>query len=317
MRAAQPHPERASTFFPGVQEDLWCVPASGEVPLVYIFPEALSATLAALDQGPSFSYGPLIAALKQRSLQQMKPFLNKIRMPEKLEGKLTGYYSPLLQGSLLPTTDYFYPFFGLLPDVWHQKTRADIEAAVETLSSHALCWGRDIVDAFFFDVQGSGMISIDGKKRWLQYAGRNEHPYKSVGLFLQKTFGEKADFSTAEKMKAFLKREPHVSELLHQNPSKIFYRWADQQGAITTAGVCAASFTTIAVDPAYIPLGSLVAASFVAPSGELICLLTVAVDTGSAIQGEHRVDLYTGVGEEAGRFAGCLNQPCQIQRISI
>lgn len=242
-------------------------------------------------------------------------------------GLFTGYFSPVIKGQMTSDDEYQTPLlklpedlvkvrpsdFGLEGDLLAGKvrngylkpydTREDINQQT-TDSADVLLWLKDPVDKYFLQVQGSGSVQLeDGKIIHVVYAGNNGHGYVSIGKVLREQ-GELGQVST-RSIKQWLVNNPEKQQwLFHQNPRYIFFSQSDV-GAITSQGVPATANRTLAVDPSFIPLGMPVwlettVTSTNAPYRQLM----VAQDTGSAIKGALRGDIYFGLGSKAGLIAG-------------
>jgi membrane-bound lytic murein transglycosylase A len=181
-----------------------------------------------------------------------------------------------------------------------------------------LCW-LDPVDAFFLQVQGSGSILLpDGKEIRLAYAERNGAKYESIGKFLRAELApQEVNLQTIE---AYLRRQDsaEMQRILNLNPSYVFFRLSEIS-ATTTLGISAADGRTIATDPKLFPKGALAfltttkprfrdATELVPTEWEPLARFVLDHDTGGAITGPGRVDLFWGRGEEAKRNAGAMKQ---------
>ncbi len=231
-------------------------------------------------------------------------------------GLLTGYYEPELRGALRPHGPYRTPLRalpppspdGMLPD------RAAIEAGALAKLGLELAWVDDPVDAFFLQIQGSGRLRLaEGGVLRLGYAGKNGHPYRSIGRILIERGAIAREAMSMQAIRAWLAAAPPAERtaLLRQNPSYVFFRILDglaaEEGPIGTLGVPLTPLRSLAVDPAHIPLGAPVWVVARDPlDGRPIRRLTLAQDTGGAIRGPARGDLFWGWGEAAGTRAGLM-----------
>ena len=232
-------------------------------------------------------------------------------------GRLTGYYEPAIPGSQKPTDDFGAALYaapvGLCADrPW--ATRTEIEEG-DLLRGLEIAYVADPVDAFLAQVQGSVRIVLPGGRTLrLGYSGRNGHPYRSIGAELVARTGVPATEMTAQTIRDWCRAHPaDVAGLLRTNPSFVFFRrldLPDETGPIGTAGLPVTAMRSLAVDPAHIPLGTPVWIETLGP--DPIRRLCIAQDTGSAIRGPQRGDLFCGTGEAAGRFAGSLDTPVRI-----
>lgn len=222
---------------------------------------------------------------------------------------VTGYYEPELPGAR-ERTDAFPVPIHTLPPMGIGASRAEIEAG-DLLAGHEIAWLRDPVDRFFLQVQGSGrVVMADGSVLRVTYAGRNGHPYRSIGRLLVER-GEIAEAAmTAGAVQGWLRADPERGlALMHENPSYVMFRALHgaraEEGPPGTMGVPLTPGRSIAMDVERAPLGSAVWLEIDGP--EPIRRLCVVQDTGSAIKGA-RVDVFIGTGAVAGRIAGEMNR---------
>lgn len=220
----------------------------------------------------------------------------------------TGYYEPELPGSLQRTERFCVPLHAPPANLSEGEVWYDREA-IETgnlLAGHEIVWLDDRLEAFLAQVQGSVRIRLaDGGVVRLSFAAKNNHPYCSIGQELIRR-GEGVDGRiSVDQIRLWARRNPDaLGNLLHLNPSYVFFRKLDlpaEAGPLTTMQRPAVPLRTLAVDPAYVPLGTPV---WVEAEG--IRRLMVAQDTGGAIKGAGRGDIYVGSGPEAGRIAGSM-----------
>jgi len=227
----------------------------------------------------------------------------------------TGYFEPELNGSLRRTATYRYPLYRLPPEVagvW--RTRREIE---EDGLLHGrgleIAWVDDPVELFFLQIQGSGRIRLpDGNVIRVGYGGRNGHPYRSIGQELVRRGVYEPHQVSAQVIQNWVRRNPvQGQELLYHNPSYIFFREVEIADADTgPLGAMNRSITpmrTIAVDPGFTPLGAPV---WIEKDGENpMRQLMIAQDTGGAIRGAQRADIFFGFGDQAGLDAGRIRDP--------
>jgi len=225
----------------------------------------------------------------------------------------TGYFEPELDGAprrsdACPVPIHAPPAMGI------GAPRAEIEAG-DLLAGHEIAWLRDEVDRFFLQVQGSGRIRFgDGRVLRVTHSAKNGHPYRSIGRLLIDRGEFDAGTMTADALRDWLRadRERGVA-LMRENPSYVMFRALHEspadQGPPGTLGCPVTEGRSIAVDPEVVPLGTPVWVEIDAPDalGGPIRRLCVAQDTGSAIKGIGRADLFFGTGDAAGHAAGRLN----------
>ncbi|MEO1398389.1 MAG: MltA domain-containing protein, partial [Pseudomonadota bacterium] len=163
-------------------------------------------------------------------------------------------------------------------------------------------------DAFFLQVQGSGRIQLDdGGRIRVGFAGKNGHDYKSVGQELVRRGVFQSHQVSAQVIRNWVRRNPEDGlELLRHNPSFVFFREVNQVpaelGPLGAMNRSITSLRTVAVDPAFHPLGAPV---WIEKRGEEpLRRLMIAQDTGSAIKGAQRADIFYGTGRAAGLRAG-------------
>ena len=226
----------------------------------------------------------------------------------------TGYYEPELDGSRFPTEQYRYPLYRMPPEAraanpWLTR-REILTSGVMNNRGLEICWVDDPVELFFLQVQGSGRIRLqDGRTLRVGYGGANGQPYRSIGVELVRRGIYSAHQVSAEVIKNWVRRNPEAGEeLLYHNPSYVFFReisrMASGDGPLGAMNRSVTPMRSIAVDPAYTPLGAPV---WLEKDGAgPMRRLMIAQDTGSAIKGAQRADIYFGTGDAAGRAAGSL-----------
>ena len=197
-------------------------------------------------------------------------------------------------------------------------TRAEIDAGALGETSAPLAYVRDPVEAFMIQVQGSARLRLaDGRTIRAVYDGRNGHPYASIGRVLATERGVAPENLTLEKLKAWVRaagQRPGEAglALLHRNRSFVFFRLdataSPQAGPIGAQGLRLTKLRSIAVDRTVWPYGAPVWIDANVPweseAPSRLARLTIAQDTGSAIVGPARADIFHGAGEAAGRIAG-------------
>lgn len=230
-------------------------------------------------------------------------------------GLMTGYYEPVLRGSLRPTALYATPLLALPTATVTLPSRAEIEAGALAGQGLELVWVDSAVDAFFLHIQGSGRVRLpDGGLLRLGYAGQNGHRYFAIGRALIQRGAISREAMSMQAIRAWLDAAGPAAarSLMQQNPSYIFFRVLQGLGADEgppgTMGVPLTPLRSVAVDTAFIPMGAPLFLAGAAPAPRLV----VAQDTGGAIRGAGRVDLFWGWGDAAGARAGLLNQPARV-----
>ncbi|MEL6169508.1 MAG: MltA domain-containing protein [Pseudomonadota bacterium] len=224
----------------------------------------------------------------------------------------TGYFEPELKGSRQASEDYPFPLYRLPPEVrpgtrWYSRAEIETRGILDGRGLE-IAYVDDPVDAFFLQVQGSGRIQLDdGGRIRVGFAGKNGHDYKSVGQELVRRGVFQSHQVSAQVIRNWVRRNPEDGlELLRHNPSFVFFREVNQVpaelGPLGAMNRSITSLRTVAVDPAFHPLGAPV---WIEKRGEEpLRRLMIAQDTGSAIKGAQRADIFYGTGRAAGLRAG-------------
>lgn len=224
----------------------------------------------------------------------------------------TGYYEPVLQGSPIRSGRFQYPIYRRPPELrdgvtWYD--RATIESGILRGRGLEIAWLDDPVDVFFLHIQGSGRIQMpDGHVLRVGYAGRNGHAYRSIGQVLVARGALSPNGLSAQSIANWVRANPTAgAQVLNQNPSYIFFRklsLTEDQGPIGAMGRSITPLRSVAVDPAFVPLGTPV---WIEKSGrDPFNRLMIAQDTGGAIKGAQRADIFYGSGHQAGLAAGAI-----------
>jgi membrane-bound lytic murein transglycosylase A len=255
-------------------------------------------------------------------------------------GFVTGYFEPEVAGSREKTAEFNVPLLkkpdGLVhvpakahPSGWprHLTHGRKINGQVTEMPDRGaimdgalegkgleLVWLRSSIDAYFIHVQGSARLKLsDGTTMRVGYAGKTGHPYTGIArLLVQRGEGTPDDF-TMSGLRRWLEQNPNKRDaLFKENRSYIFFREVTEaspnEGPIGAAGVPLVPGRSLAVDDSAMPYGVpvFVSAEFDDPQrpGEQYRRLMLADDTGSAIKGQSRGDIFVGSGDAAGRIAG-------------
>lgn len=252
----------------------------------------------------------------------------------------TGYYEPFLQGSLEQKAPFLYPLYAPPPtlvtvtDKKSGKTRFMRRDANQQLrpfwnrkeieeEGHAagseLVYVQDPVDAFILHVQGSGKIQLtDGSIRSIHYAASNGLEYFSIGKLLVDTGKLTLEEASIPSIRAYLRAHPDEQQaILHHNKKFIFFNWAPTGNPIGSIGEPLVAGRSIAIDPDILPqqaLAFLVSAKpEINDDGAISNWLPMhrfvfPQDTGSAIKGAGRADLFWGSGSYAKTAAGSMKE---------
>ncbi|MDX5595086.1 murein transglycosylase A [Pseudovibrio sp. SPO723] len=267
--------------------------------------------------------GELIAELckKARALvpatnRQARKFFeeNFIALRANEAGFVTGYYEPVLQGSLKKTKDYAWPLHGLPKDRRNLPDRAAVMDGALDGKNLEVLWVKDPVDAFFTAIQGSARVETeDGRTYRLRFAGKSGHPYTPVGRLLIERGQVAREDMSMQAIRDWMGANPKGAlELMRENRSYIFFTLEEENnredGPIGAAGVPLVAERSLAIDPRFHEYGLPIfigtrlpdARGAVKPFNRLM----VAHDTGSAILGSARGDIFFGSGPAAGDKAG-------------
>ncbi|HEY9022565.1 murein transglycosylase A [Seohaeicola sp. SP36] len=257
------------------------------------------------------------ARLHSNAASFFELFFRPVLIEDGKEGLFTGYFEPELSGSLSPSDRFRFPVYRMPPEareasVWLSRSEIETTGALQGRGLE-IAWVDDPVELFFLQIQGSGRIKLpNGRSIRVGYAGANGHEYRSIGAELIRRGTLPAHQVSAEVIKNWVRRNPDEGlELLRHNPSFVFFREVShvpaEEGPLGAMNRSVTDLRTIAVDPAFTPLGAPVwiEKDGITPMRRLM----IAQDTGSAIKGAQRADVFFGTGDEAGRAAGQLKDP--------
>jgi membrane-bound lytic murein transglycosylase A len=225
----------------------------------------------------------------------------------------TGYFEPELDGSPVRSGRFQYPIYRRPPElkegsVFH--SREAIENGAISGRGLELAWLDDPVDVYFLQVQGSGRIRMtDGTVVRVGYAGANGHAYRSIGQEMVRRGTHSLDQVSAPEIASYVRSNPTSGRtLLYTNPSYVFFRKIGtlnpEDGPIGAMGRSITTLRSVAIDPKFTLLGAPV---WIEKDGRRpIRRLMVAQDTGGAIKGMQRADIFYGTGSGAGEAAGTV-----------
>jgi len=285
--------------------------------------------------------------LKANDTTNPKEFFIKNFVPYKLynndgtdKGTITGYYEPLLHGSLTKTERYKYPVYKVPDDlitidlrsIYPQLKKFTLRGKLEgnrvvpyeprksltnDENKDVLLYVDSKIELYFLHIQGSGKVKLpNGDIINVGYANQNGQKYNSIGKYMinKGYIGSKTDYSASvQGMKKWFEDNPEkVDEVLNKNPSYVFFEKRNQ-GATGSLGVELVPKRNIAVDTRYIQLGMPVFINTKNPvTNEEINQLMVAADTGGAIKGEIRADFFWGFSHEAEKYAGRMKEKGEL-----
>jgi membrane-bound lytic murein transglycosylase A len=249
------------------------------------------------------------------------------------QGLFTGYYEPELRGARQPGGTYTTPLLRRPPDLvtvdlgqfrpdWRGEriaghavngrlvpveSRTEIEHGALDRQHLAFLWVDDPVDAFFLQIQGSGRVQLpDGTMVQVGYDGQNGKPYVPIGRLLLERGVLTRDNVSMQAIRAWIKANPEAgAALMQENPSYVFFREITGDGPLGAQGVALTAQRSLAVDRDFVPLG--VPVWLDAGDGtDKLQRLMIAQDTGGAIRGPVRGDVFWGFGAEAEARAGTM-----------
>jgi len=253
----------------------------------------------------------------------------------------TGYYEPFLEGSISKNREYRYPIFAIPSDLitidlspfhkkfkgqkitgrytgktvvpYHERKEIEMKGLLKD-KADVLVWVKDPVDLFFLQIQGSGKIFLDnGNVVNVHYHAANGRPYRSIGRLLIKTDKILKANMSMQSIRAYLKDHPdEVNSILNYNPSYVFFKF-EQDGPIGCLDTKLTPGRSLAVDRHVFPMSTLAFIKTRKPlvegSGEItswsdFSRFVLVQDTGGAIRGLFRADLFWGNGIYAEIVAG-------------
>jgi membrane-bound lytic murein transglycosylase A len=265
---------------------------------------------------------------------------------------LTGYFEPILEGSLEPGGAYRYPLYRrpddlveLPPDEntpegrrgerrivrlqngrpvpYYSRDEIDRQGALEG-KGYELLWLKDPWDRYLLHIQGSGQILLpDGRILRVGFAASNGRPYRSIGRVLVERGFLSEEEQSAWRIQKFALEFPRLmEEIFSLNERYIFFRFLETpEGPIGALGIPLTPGRSVAADLSIFPRGAiayLVAwMPVVDPVGKKMGRIKTArfvliQDTGAAMRGPARIDLFIGSGSEAGQLAGWIKEEGEI-----
>ncbi len=222
-------------------------------------------------------------------------------------GTFTGYYEPTLRGSKIKTEQFKYPVYAKPKDLTSEPylSRAEIESGALENKDLELIYVDDKVDLFFMHIQGSGRVKLpNGSMLRLSYAGRNNQPFTAVSNHMVDLGYIDRSNMASIKIREWLKNNPEkADEIMNINAAYTFFKISDGEYVVGSQGAPLTAERSLAVDPDIIPYGFplFVATEIRNSSGskDPYQHLLIAQDSGSAIKGTVRGDIFFGNGKEA------------------
>lgn len=260
----------------------------------------------------------------------------------------TGYYEPLIKGSLEKTSEYRFPVYSRPYDLitidlslfsekykgkkivgryaeqtiipYYDRNEIENQQAIDDIAEE-IAWVKDPVDLFFLQIQGSGKICLDdGDTMNVHYHIANGHPYRSIGKLLIDEGKISRSEMSMQKIRSYLKNHPdEVETILNYNPSYVFFR-IEEDGPLGYLGVKLTPGRSIALDRRLFPPAALVFIETEKPAindGQIdswteFSRFVLNQDTGGAIRGPGRADLFWGNGPYAEMAAGHMQHPGKL-----
>lgn len=250
-----------------------------------------------------------------------------------IHGLFTSYFMPTIKGSRVKTANYSVPIYGvpsnllivnlepfkqptlkkkrIIGRLKNKKiipfyTREEINKGAIQHTAPVLAWIKDPLDRVFLEIEGSGVIELDDQKNlYIGYAEENGASYTSIASVLIKEGILTQETASSKNIKAYLHQHPNdIDRVLNQNKSFIFFSELKTHAALGAQGVALTPGYSLAVDPSSIPYGTPTWLSTTLPSQDSqtstpFNRLMVAQDTGGAIRGTVRGDIFWGTGDKA------------------
>ncbi len=288
------------------------------------------AACAALDSVPGGD-----AALRSSLERHFSPLA--VGNNRQTTGVFTGYYEAELRGALTPDERHRWPLYAKPPDLVTAdlgsfradlegirlfgrvedgrlvpyRDRAEIEDGALAGQGLELVWADDPVDTFFLHIQGSGRVILeDGRVVRIGFAATNGLPFTAVGQVLLDEGKVAPGEASVQHIHDWLRANPEEAhEVMRRNRRFTFFRIIEGEGPIGGHGVPLTPGRSLAVDPAFIPLGAPIWLDTNWPGSDApLRRLMVAQDIGGAIKGPVRGDFFWGYGDEALHYAGRMKQ---------
>jgi len=269
--------------------------------------------------GDSTDWKNLCSVARKTSISDAKDFFEDSFQPVRVAAQdhslFTGYYIPELRGSLTKNSKYRFPLYPR-PNRKKLPSRAAIVNGALNKIARPILWVDSEIDSFFLHIQGSGNVRLpDNKIVHVAYAGQNGHKYYAIGHHLIKKNYVPKNKMSAQAIKNWLSNNPSKAQaVMNLNPSYIFFKLKNGDTKKLTKGAAGVSLTpeySLAVDDEYYPYGlpMWVETDVKVPiNGKLQKMaferLMIAQDTGGAITGAIRGDIFFGSGKTAEIMAG-------------
>jgi len=270
-----------------------------------------------------------------------------------LDVLFTGYYQPVIEGSLFSTAEYHHPLYGkpadliaaeqvtLAPGAETERVVGRLEGEsfvpyysrreIDDLGSlrgrgYEIAWLKDPIDLFFLHIQGSGILTLpEGSRVGVGYAAQNGRAYRSIGRLLIDGGKVPEEEMSMQRLRRYLREHPEeMSEILAYNESYVFFRFVE--GPLGSLEVPVTAGRSIATDSRLFPKGALAFIETQEPvidaAGRLVgwkpfSRIVLNQDAGGAIRGFQRVDLFFGTGDQAAAAAGYMNSRGRLYFLAL
>jgi len=293
----------------------------------------------------------LLVKLSQRpSTKELQQFIRQKYLVYQAGGRpsakkrqmlVTGYYEPVFPGSLIRQPPYIFPIYGVpgnlivrkgaAVEIGRQNERKEIvpywsRKEIEDnnyLAGTELAYLRDPIDAYLLHIQGSGRIRLpDGTLRSVRFAGSNGLEYRSIGKLLVDEHIMPLEQVTMVTIRQYLNAHPEeIRRVLQHNPRFIFFNWGDGHGPKGSSGEYLTPGRSTAMDLTALPIGAVGFLQSRKPtidtnnnlaSWEPLSRFVFAQDSGAAIQGTGRLDIFWGNGSYAELAANLMKEPGKL-----
>ena len=289
-----------------------------------------------------------------KKLTERFDFVPSSSSPELQSVLFTGYYQPVINASLVTTPEYKYPIYGKPADLvaaaedtpqgsgsaikqigrleggrlvpYYSRAEIDQQGALRG-RGYEIAWTRDPVDIFFLQIQGSGILQLaNGSRLQIGYAGQNGLPYRSIGRLLIDDGRIAADEMSMQRLRRYLAEHPaQRDQIMAYNESYVFFRFLPH-GPLGSLEVPVTAGRSIATDSRLFPKGALALIYSERPvlnaAGGLLgwtpfLRFVLNQDSGGAIRGPQRVDLFFGAQAQAAAEAGYMNSRGKLYFLAL
>lgn len=231
----------------------------------------------------------------------------EFRQRKPIHGLFTGYYMPQLKGSLTRTKEFNTPIYGMPEHLrWNSYTRRQIDRGALNNKASVIAWINSPAERSFLEIEGSGVIKLpSGENLYLGYAGENGAPYTSISKILINQRIMSRDKASKNAITRYLANHPqNANNLLQRNKSFVYFENLKEPKALGAQGMTLTPGYSLAIDRRWIPLGSPLWLSTKKPldkseKTKKFRRLVIAQDTGGAIRGLMRGDIYWGSSKKA------------------